>query len=57
MTIQEELLDALELIQGFNWQLDDSAHGKEIKRRAEAAIKRAKSQHQTVVIGVLAIGR
>ncbi len=36
-----ELLVALQLIQGFNWQLDDSEHGKEIKRRALAAIAKA----------------
>lgn len=40
--IINELLSALELIQGFNWQLDDSDHGKEIKRRALAAIAATK---------------
>lgn len=37
-----KLLVALELIQGFNWQLDESDHGKEIKRRALEAIADAR---------------
>lgn len=36
-----ELLEALQLIQGFGWKLDDSPHGKEIERRALAAISKA----------------
>lgn len=35
---RERLLEVLQLIQGFNWQLDDSPHGQEIRRRAEEAI-------------------
>ena len=35
---RDELRDVLELIQGFNWQLDDSPHGREIKRRALVAL-------------------
>lgn len=31
---RNELHEVLQLIQGFNWQLDDSPHGQEIKRRA-----------------------
>jgi hypothetical protein len=38
-----QLLEALELIHGFGWRLDDSEHGREIKRRAEAAIRKAKN--------------
>lgn len=37
-----DLLDALELIQGFSWQLDDSHAGREIRRRAIAALTKAK---------------
>lgn len=36
------LVEAIELIQGFNWRLDDSEHGEEIKRRALAALAAAK---------------
>lgn len=32
------LREALELLQGFDFRLDDSAHGKEIRRRAEVAL-------------------
>lgn len=35
------LVEALQLLQGFNWRLDDSAHGQEIKRRAELALEAA----------------
>lgn len=35
---REQLVEVLRLIQGFNWQLDDSPHGLEIKRRAELAL-------------------
>lgn len=44
--VAKDLLNALELIQGFNWNLEaegsDPAFGREIKRRALAAIERAK---------------
>lgn len=36
--------EALQLVQGFDWQLDSSAHGEEIRRRAisaMAALRRA----------------
>lgn len=39
-----DLLEVLELIHGFNFALDDTPHGKEIRRRAEAAIAKAKSR-------------
>jgi len=32
------LREALELLQGFDFRLDDSPHGKEIRRRTEAAL-------------------
>jgi len=32
------LREALELLQGFDFRLDDSPHGKEIRRRAVAAL-------------------
>lgn len=35
---REQLVEVLRLIQGFNWQLDDSPHGLEIKRRAELVL-------------------
>lgn len=35
-------IEALELLQGFDFRLDDSPHGKEIRRRACAAIAIAK---------------
>lgn len=31
---RDDLREVLQLIQGFNWQLDNSPHGQEIKRRA-----------------------
>lgn len=34
----DKLLEVLQLIQGFNFALDDSPHGKEIRRRAESVI-------------------
>lgn len=39
---RELLREALQLIQGFNWQLDDSPHGQEIKRRALEALDLSK---------------
>lgn len=35
---QRQLVEVLRLIQGFDWQLDDSPHGLEVKRRAELAL-------------------
>lgn len=34
----EALVDALKLLQGFDWRLDDSTHAQEIKRRALEAL-------------------
>lgn len=34
---------ALELIQGYAWQLDESPHGVEIRRRALAAIEKGRT--------------
>jgi hypothetical protein len=39
-----DMLAALRLLQGFAWAADDSEHGKEIKRRAEAAIAKAEGR-------------
>jgi hypothetical protein len=36
-----DLREVLQLIQGFNWCLDDSPHGQEIKRRALDALAKA----------------
>jgi predicted RNase H-like nuclease (RuvC/YqgF family) len=38
----DELHDTLRLIQGFDWRLDNSPHGQEIKRRALAALGESK---------------
>lgn len=37
----DALVEALQLLQGFDWRLDDSAHAREIKRRAIAALAAA----------------
>src|SRR6185503_2380323 len=39
---RDALREALQLIQGFDWQFDDSPHGQEIKRRALAALGESK---------------
>ena len=36
-----DLLDVIRLIQGMNWRLDDEDFGKEIRRRALAAVQKA----------------
>ena len=35
---RNRLREVLELLQGFDFRLDDSEHGKEIRRRAEVAL-------------------
>lgn len=40
---RNELHEVLQLIQGFNWQLDNSPHGQEIKRRALRLINQQRS--------------
>lgn len=37
-----DLLEALQLLQGFGWSADDSDHGREIKRRCDVAVSKAK---------------
>lgn len=44
--LEAALYDALQLIQGFNWQLDDSPHGQEIKRRALTALALVDDEEQ-----------
>lgn len=39
-----DMLEALELLQGFDFRLDDSDHSKEIRRRAVTSIARAKGR-------------
>jgi len=38
------LVEVLQLLQGFDWQLDDSPHGQEIRRRAEEALALAEGE-------------
>jgi hypothetical protein len=43
----EALVEAVKLVQGFDWRLDESAYGIEIKRRAEAAVTRATTAYRS----------
>ena len=43
-TQYDAMLEALELLQGFDFRLDESPHGVEIRKRAVAAIDAAKSK-------------
>ncbi len=40
----DKLVEALELIQGYDWRLTVDAHSAEIIRRAEAALKLARGE-------------
>lgn len=44
--LEYEMLEALELLQGFGFRLDESPHGIEIRLRAENSINKARTKKQ-----------